>query len=239
MRRILFLFCILIIISPQPPGQTMAERVIETFYLELTDEVWPNLWLEDKLYWVTDHQDYSPNHETIDQLGEKGIDSFTDAVKEMGVNELEKWKPFFRLRNWLKDRAELKLAVYQQESAENGPSKLTIDTGWKVDKGRHHILDAGIRLRNQPALYLKYHWLNNGRLKHDWAWYPTRQMIEYRLDEMPLNLDIRIDYQYDDRVLRGKIEDWQITEQWRLGVSVSYDLDDCDLSTKAIFYATF
>src|SRR3989344_2734722 len=242
MRRILFLFCLLtmtaspLIAQEEPSKSEIRLRIFEE---ELTDEIWPDLWLKYHLYWDLEHRDYSPNWETIDDLADKGLDAFNDALKEVAEKELDDWELFQKAQKWLKDRAEVKLAIYEQEPTESGPSRLTVDAGWKVDKGRHHLVDAGIRLRTDPALYLKYHWPNNGRLEHDWAWYPIQREIEYRLDNMPLNLDVKFSYQYDEQLLKGRLEDLQISEHWRFGFGTSYDFDDCEFAVKGMFYAAF
>ena len=219
---------------------TSEQTALTVFSEELADKVWPKLWLKNQLYWNLEYVPYSPNHDRLDDIKKEGKDAFLDAAEEVLEHQFEQLDIYVRLQRWFDHHSDIQLRIYRQESIEKETdSDITVDAGFLHEESPHHQTTFGLRIKSDPALYLRYYWFNDQTIKHDWSWHPLKSEIQYRINGEPLAFGLKAKYDYQDEQLKLSLEDWQVTRSLKFRLTTSYTFSDDEFEIQGLFYAAF
>lgn len=242
MRRISAVSILIILIAMGNQGLAQItqknswDRYNHFIIENLKNEVWPEYWSD----WHQKNVYHLKDPEVIKDLDERGLDLVQEAAKEVIIDELKHWGIYQQFHQELEDFSKMNFSIhYQGLAGETETKKLTLDAGFTIRKSEGRIINAGLRFKRQPAIFLSYDWLNDGKINHDWSWYPLRDRIEYRLDKMPWNLDMKFVYNYQDQKVGWRSRNWKITGPWHLALGADYHFNRHDYYFKGLIYAAF
>jgi len=202
----------------------------ETFVHQAEDELWPELYF--RLNPITfDHEKWLDTAEAED-----AEDDARDALEDAFRRGTEKWLKTTDYYKALLERFEdddVKVRVYYDQFGRESRERLLVDTGYQVEldgdhEPKHNHLEFGVRWSSDnPGFYTRL--FNNPRIDgggyHDLVWYPASDDIEYRVTMSGRKFKWGIKYDYDDRMLRLKLQDFPVTENIRCKVGAYYDFN--------------
>ncbi|OGY44330.1 MAG: hypothetical protein A2729_06125 [Candidatus Buchananbacteria bacterium RIFCSPHIGHO2_01_FULL_39_14] len=221
----------------------------KTFSEKLAEQIWPNLWFE--LQRPTDpfRDEKFLATKAWEETRKRTQSVIGNAAKDAFGEESKKSPTYHRFRQQF-ENLDLKIAVYySQPGGRETEEKLTLETSRQIaevkrlnQKEQRTTVDLGLRFRTNPALYLRYQWLNNHngqKLIHDWSWYPASNSFEYTIHNFIGELDCRLKYDYEHELIKFRLQDFPLSRNAFCSFSTSYGFSDDDFRVQIGIYGRF